>query len=214
MSEKATQQILPALHEVGGAACSKGQNVNIKGGIVREGIGFQIDPQILDGIEFGRIGRQILQVCRTRHHALLDELTLVSLQAIPEEHDGRVQLTVQMLEESHGALSVDVGIWMQQKVQRDPATLWQDAQRGDDRDLVLGATAPAQQRRVSAHAPRAAHQGAMSIPDSSMKTMVALRGAALFLPVAVLLDPGTDALLIAPPRICGFRSHQYILLGL
>ena len=87
-----------------------GQSVKIKGGIVGEGIGFQIGPQVLDGIEFWGVGRQIFQVCRTRQHALLDEFALVSLEAIPDEHDGRVQLTLQMLKEIHGALGVDVGI--------------------------------------------------------------------------------------------------------
>ena len=56
------------------------------------------------------------------------------------------------------ALSVDVGIGMQAKVQRDPIAIWQDAQRGDGRDLCWGASALAQHRRVSAHAPGAAHQ--------------------------------------------------------
>ncbi len=158
MSEKASKQIFPALHGVGSTACSMGQSVKIKGGIVREGIGFQIGPQVFDGIEFGGIRRQIFQVCRTRRDALVDERALVSLEAIPDEHDGRVQLTLQMLKEIHSALSVDVGIRMQPKVQRDPIAVWQDAQRGDGRDLMLGATALAQHRRVSAQAPRAAHQ--------------------------------------------------------
>jgi hypothetical protein len=37
----------------------------------------------------------------------------------------------------------------------------------------------------------------MSIPDSSRKTMAALRRVAFFYSRPVLLDPGTDALLIA-----------------
>lgn len=158
MSEKASKQVLPALHRVGSTTCSMGQSVKIKGGIIREGIGFQIGPQVLDRIEFGGIRGQIFQVCRTRQDALLDELALVSLEAIPDEHDGCVQLTLQMLKEIHGALRVDVGIRMHPKVQRDPIAVGQDAQRGDGRDLVLGATALAQHRGVSAHAPRAAHQ--------------------------------------------------------
>ena len=44
MSEEAAQQILPALHRVGSATCSMGESVKIKGGIVGEGIGFQIGP--------------------------------------------------------------------------------------------------------------------------------------------------------------------------
>jgi len=80
MSEETSQQILPALHGVGSVACSMGQSVKIKGGIVGEGIGFQIGLQVLHGIEFGGIRRQNLQVCRTRQHALLDEFALVSLE--------------------------------------------------------------------------------------------------------------------------------------
>ena len=158
MSEEASQQILPALHGVGSAACSIGQSVKIKGGVVREGIGFQIGPQVLDRIEFRGVGREIFQMCRTRQEALFNELALVSLETIPDEHDGRVQLSLQMLQEIHGPLSVDVGIRMQPKVQRDAIALWQHAQRGDGRNLVLTATALAQHWRVSAHTPRAAHQ--------------------------------------------------------
>jgi hypothetical protein len=158
VSEEASQQALPALHGVSSAACSMGQSVKIKGGIVREGIGFQIGPQVLDGIEFRGIGREVFQVCRTRQDALLDEFALVSLEAIPDEDDGRVQLTLQMLKEVHGALSVDIGIGMEPKVQRDPISVRQHAQRRDGRDLMLRPTALAQHRRVSAHAPGAAHQ--------------------------------------------------------
>jgi hypothetical protein len=36
----------------------------------------------------------------------------------------------------------------------------------------------------------------MSMPDSSMKTMVALRRAAFFYPRPILLDPGADAFFV------------------
>lgn len=99
MPEKAAQQILPALHGVGGATCSMGQSVKIKGRVVRERIGFQIGPQVLDGVEFGGVRWEIFQVCRTRQRAFGDQLALVGLEAIPDEDDGRVQLMLQMFEE-------------------------------------------------------------------------------------------------------------------
>src|SRR5450759_3999185 len=141
MSEKAAQQILAALDGVGGTACSVSQGVKIEGGVVRQGIGFEVGPQILDGIEFGGVRRQVFQMCRTRQDTFVDELALVSLEAIPDEPDRRAPLTLQMLADIHGALRVDVGIGLQAKVQRNSIASGQDAQRGDGRDLLVAASA-------------------------------------------------------------------------
>src|SRR5277367_82431 len=97
MSEKPAQQILPTLHRVGSAACSVGQGVKVEGRIVRQGIGFQVGPQVFDRIEFGSVRREVFQVSRTRREALLDQFSLVGLEAIPDQHDGRVQLMLQVL---------------------------------------------------------------------------------------------------------------------
>jgi hypothetical protein len=158
MSEKASQQILPALHRVGSAACAVGQRVKIECGIVRQGIGFEVGPQIFDGIEFRSVRRQVFQVSRTGQHALVDEFALVGLEAIPDQHDGRVQLMLKVLEEIHGTLGVDVGIGMQSKVQRDPIPFGRDANGGDSRHFLLRTAALAQHRGVSARAPGTAHQ--------------------------------------------------------
>ena len=83
-------------------------------------------------------------MCRTRQEAFGDEFALVGLEAVADEHDGGVQLTLQMLEKIHDPLSVDVGIRVQPKVQRDPIAVGQDAQRGDGRNLLLEAPALAQ----------------------------------------------------------------------
>lgn len=164
MSEKASQQVLPALHRVGGAACSMSEGVKIEGGIVGQGIGFEVGPQVFDGIEFGSVRRKVFQVCRTGQDAFGDEPALVGLEAIPDEDDGRTQLPLQMLEEVHGAFGVDVGICMQPKVQCDPLAAGQDAQRGDGGDLLMGASALAQYRGLSTQAPGAAHQGCHEHP--------------------------------------------------
>ena len=98
MSEKASQEILPTLHRVGSAACAVGQCVKIEGGIVRQGISFEVGPQIFDGIELGSVRRQVFQMSRTRQDALVDEFALVSLEAIPDQHDRSVQLMLQVLQ--------------------------------------------------------------------------------------------------------------------
>ena len=158
MSEKASQQILPTLHRVGSAACSVGQRVKIEGRIVRQGIGFEVCPQVFDGIEFGSVRREVFQVSRTRQDALVDQFSLVGLEAIPDQHDGRAQLMLKVLEEIHGTLGVDVGVRMQPKVQRDPIPLGRDANGGDSRHFLLCTTALAQHRGVSPQTPGTAHQ--------------------------------------------------------
>jgi hypothetical protein len=61
-------------------------------------------PQILHRIELWGVWRQVFQVCRARQDAFVDELALVGLEAVPDEHNGRVQLALQMLEKVQGKL--------------------------------------------------------------------------------------------------------------
>ena len=158
MSEKAAQQILPTLHRVGSAACAVGERVKIEGRIVRQGIGFEVGPQVFNWIKFGSVRRQVFQVSRMRQDALVDEFALVGLEAIPDQDDGGMQLMLKMLEEIHGALGVDVGIGMQSKVQGDPIPFGQDANGGDGRHFLLRTTALAQHRGLSPQTPGTAHQ--------------------------------------------------------
>lgn len=164
MSEKAAQEVLPALGRVGSAAGSVRESLHVEGGIVGERIGLEPGPEIFDRIEFGSVRRKVFQVCRTRQHAFVEEFALVGLEAIPNQHKGRVQLMLKMLEEVHGALGVDVGIRVQPKVQRETIPFRQDADCSDGRDLLMRATALAQQRGLSPQTPRAADQGCHEHP--------------------------------------------------
>ena len=158
MPEKASQQVLPTLHGVSRAACSVSERLKIEGGIIRQGIGFEVGPQVFDRIEFGSVRRQVFQMCGTRQDAFVDEFTLVGLEAVPDQHDGRVQLMLKMLEEIHCALGVNVGIRMKSKVQRNPLPFGQDADSGDGRDLLMRTAALAQYRCVPTQAPGTAYQ--------------------------------------------------------
>ena len=146
------------LHGVSGAARAMRKAVKISGGIVGEGIGLQPRPQVLDGVEFRSVRRQVLQVSRAGQNAFVDELALVGLEAIPDEHDGRAQLALQMLEEVHRIFGIDVGIGVQPKIQRQAVALGRDADGCDRGDFLVAAPALAHKRCLSAQAPGAAHQ--------------------------------------------------------
>ena len=158
MTQESTQQILAVLYGVGGAPGAMGQAVKIDSGIVGQRIGFEVSPKIFDWIEFGGIRRQVLQICRTRQDAFIDEFSLVSLEAVPDEHDRGAQLALQMFEEISCALGIDVGVRMQPKIQSEPVTGRRDTQRRDSRDFPMTARALAEHRGMSAQAPGAAHQ--------------------------------------------------------
>ena len=61
MVEKAWRQILLVLHGAGGAVRSVIQRVKVEGGIVRQGIGFKVGPQVFDGL--GSVRRKVFQMC-------------------------------------------------------------------------------------------------------------------------------------------------------
>lgn len=158
MPEEATQQILAALSAACGAAGAMREELKIDDGIVGERIGLQPGPQIFDGVELGGVGRQVFQVRRMGWHAFINARTLVSGEAVPDEHDGGTQLPLKVFEEVHGALGIDVGVRVQSKVQREALACGRDAQRGDDGDLLIAAPPLSQERWVAAQAPGAAHQ--------------------------------------------------------
>jgi hypothetical protein len=152
------------LHAVGRTACTMSQALEIDGGIVGQRVGLEVSPEVFDRIEFRGVGRQVLQMCRAGQDAFLDELALVGLEAIPDEHDGHAQLTLQVLEEVHRSLGIDVGVRAESKVQSDPVACRRDAQCGDGGDLLIVLAALPKYRGLSSHAPGAAHQGGHEHP--------------------------------------------------
>lgn len=141
-----------------GAAGALREQMKIDDGVVGERIGFEPGPQVFERIEFGGVRRQVFQVGRTGRQALIDRRALVNPSAVPDQHEGRLQLPLQMLEEPHGALGVDVGLRMQAEIQSDPVACGRDAQRGDGGHLLMAATPLAQYGSLSPRAPGATHQ--------------------------------------------------------
>lgn len=120
MPEERTQQVLAVLRRVGGAAGATSETMQVGSRIVGERISLQPRPEVFNRIELWGVGRQVLQMGRAGKNALIDELALVSLEAVPDEHDRRAQLSLQMFEEIQGEFGVDVGSRMQPKVQGNP----------------------------------------------------------------------------------------------
>ena len=75
------------------------EGVKIDGGIVGQRVGLEVRPEVFDRVEFGGVRRQVLEMRRAGKNALVDEVALVGLEAVPDLHDGCAQLPLQMLEE-------------------------------------------------------------------------------------------------------------------
>ena len=145
MAAACAQQVLLVLHGVGRTACAMSEVVKIDSGIVGQRVGLEVSPEVFDRVEFGSVRRQVLEMRRAGQDALVEELALVGLEAVPDEHDGGAQLPLQMLEEVHAARGIDVGIRMQPKVQREPVAGGCDAQRSDSRHLLVASPALSQE---------------------------------------------------------------------
>lgn len=160
MADECAQQVLLVLHGVGGTACTMSECAKIDGGIVGQRVGLEVSPEVLDRVEFGGVRRQVLEMRRAGKDAFVDDLALVGLEAVPDEHDGCAQLALQMLEEVHRTLGIDVGVRVQPKVHSQPVACGGDAKGCDRGDLLVGPPTLAQHWSLPAHAPGAAHQKA------------------------------------------------------
>ena len=106
MAKEGAQEVRTALHRQSRTPSAMGESVQVEGGIVRQWVGFEPGPEVFDGIEFGGVRGQVPQVSRAGQNTLVDQLALVRLEAVPDQHDGPVQLSLQMREEVHRALDV------------------------------------------------------------------------------------------------------------
>lgn len=97
-------------------------------------------------------------MCGAGQNAFIDEFALMGLEAVPNKHDRHPQLLLQVLEEVHGTLAVDVGICMKSKVQSDPIAAGRNAQCGDGGYFLKTAPTLSQHRRLSTETPRATHE--------------------------------------------------------
>ena len=158
MAQEGAQQSGLVLNGAGGAAGPAGKVRQVERGGVGERIGLQVGPEIRDRVELRGVRREVRQMRGAGRGAFLDELTEMSLEAVPDQHDRGAQLALQIFEEVHDLLGVDVGIGQQAEVQSDPVAARSHTQGSDGRDFLMAAGALRQQRGVAPQALRAAYQ--------------------------------------------------------
>ena len=163
------------------AAGSRRELLEIEESQIRQRVALQIAPDVLDRVELGRIGRKELgRELAVRGEEVLDEVRAVSIEPVPDENDGRVDLGEELPEKVDDTLRVDVGVRMEAKVETDVASIGGHAQRPDDGHLAMGAP----QWRSNGVSPRGFHvrrmSGAIIRPLSSMNASQACRRHAFF----------------------------------
>jgi len=129
--------------------------------IVRAAIGEPLlgqGPDVLVGIEFGRVGREVFQPQSGNPPAqLVNRGQAMQSQAIPEHDDGAAQMAQQVREEGADLSLVEVVV-VPLVVEAEVLAKRADRETRDDRDAVV--TSPvAQPRGLAAWCPGAQHRG-------------------------------------------------------
>ena len=118
VSEKGTQQELVALKAPAVASRLTCQAIHFGGRQIGEGIRLQVGPQILDGIEFGSIGRQPfipdpgVALDSTAHRS-----GAVAGQPIPDDNHRGPQMALELAQEVRDQGNANVLVGMEAKVQ-------------------------------------------------------------------------------------------------
>jgi hypothetical protein len=111
VAEEGAEQRLVRLQRAGGPVSQGSQLLGFEGGPIGEGVHFQIAPGVLDGVEFGRVGRQeeSMQLIDT-FNELGRAFGSVGIEAIPNQQAEPRQLLVRMPEESDDLEGGDVSL--------------------------------------------------------------------------------------------------------
>ena len=159
MVDECAEQGVAALDVACGASGVVGQRGKFEGGQVGQCVSLQMSPEVLDRVEFGRIGRKVVGV---EFIAGFDECLhgprAVPRQAIPYELDGAGQCAEQVAQKTGEVPGKDVLVGIESKDKPDVIAFGRDAQRGDGRDFLMGSRALVEHRRLAPGTPRAANQ--------------------------------------------------------
>ena len=138
---------------------SSGEIFNLKCRPVRQGIHFQIAPDVLDRVEFRRVGRQEegMQLIGTFEKAPRT-FGAVGVEAIPEQHARALQFLVQMPEEAHHLPGADLGVGMETKIEPHVITAGRHTERRQGGYLPEVTTPLKQHRSLAPRLPAATHQ--------------------------------------------------------
>jgi len=142
-----------------GAARVAGERSNIKGGIVGQRVRFAVRPYILDGIEFGSVGRKEGEVkAGVRVPQCLNFFGSMGPGTIPDDDDRTGKLLQEISHKGSDKVSGDIGIRMKAEEKTKAASARGNAERGNDGHLRMAAGPLIQQWCCSTRAPAPAHE--------------------------------------------------------
>lgn len=157
MAEEGAQQVWSALQGAGVMASDRGERLDIPAGEIREGLGLEVAPHVLDGIELRRVRRE-----RDLHrpHDIQergDAEPAVRRRTIPDQRERRPQLAGELLHEGQHRGRIEVRLDQQLEVQPYGAAIGTEAQGGDGRHLLPMPAPMPQHRCEPTPAPGAAY---------------------------------------------------------
>lgn len=146
------------------AAPDDSEGLDVRAREVRERLGLEVAPHVLDRIEFGRVRREVEGVRSGARQEVADGGRAVRVGAIPHQRHRGAQMPVELLAEGQHRRGIEVLLDERLKVQADDAAAGTDTERRDHRDFAAVATDVPEHRGLAAWPPRAAHHGQQEQP--------------------------------------------------
>jgi hypothetical protein len=182
------------------AATGGSQHCDFGAGQVGQRVGLQIAPQILDRVEFRRVGREI-KLAPTHY---IDEnrrfQTPMDLGPVPQQQQRVVKVVGKLLQKPQYRLGVEILVDQQLKVQPHLTPVGAQTQGGDRGDLLEVAPDMAQHWSLSAPTPGTAHHRQQEQPALVEENQPPLQVPGFF------LIPGHSCLIQRWMR-CSSRSN-------
>ena len=154
MTNEGFEQVGAMLQRSGMGTGHVGEFVDIGYRKIRKRVRLEVSPQVFDRVQFRRVGwKEDPAHMRVRGQEVAHENCSMGLQAVPDHHERRTELAVQLGEKRHGAPRIDIGVAVQAEVQAHPVPLRRDAQRADHAHFAMRAGALANDGRCAARRP-------------------------------------------------------------
>jgi hypothetical protein len=133
------------------------QCVHIGARKVRQRFGLEIAPDVLDGIQFGCVRREVEVTGADAGKEGPDVGRAVRIGSVPHQRHRGAEMSIEVFAEGEHGLRIEVFLDQQLEIQPDGTAVWADAQGGDDRDLPAVATNVPQDGGLPSGPPRAPH---------------------------------------------------------
>ena len=138
--------------------------VHVRAREIGERLGLEIAPDVFDGIELGRVRREMEVAGVGARKEVPDVGRAVRIGTIPYECHRRPQMPRELFTEGQHGLSIEVFLDEQLERPADGAPLGADAEGGDHRDLSAVTADVPEDRRAAARPPRSSHHGQQKQP--------------------------------------------------